>query len=113
MSGAARVIVWLCAFTLVAAPLAADVIPAKVDSAKDAGTRAAVAQSLEQAGLDAASAQSRAGLMTADVASHYASRPEAVRLVAGLFAEEALFGVAMLAALGIVAAYKMQDTHHN
>ena len=102
-----RAIAVISALVLFCAPLAADVIPVQVESDRERCDRAVVVNHLSNLGVDSDSAER----MTPDVAAHFAAHPEALQVVAGLHAEEVLFGTAMLIALGAIAAENIQNTH--
>ena len=102
-----RAVAVICALAMICAPLAADVIPVQVESDRERGDRAAVVDHLSRLGIDGDAAER----MTPDVAAHFAAHPEALQVVAGLHAEEALFGTLMLIALGAIAAETLQNTH--
>lgn len=109
MRHAVQVVAMICAFTLFALPLAADVIPTTLETEQNRRDRAAVTARLAELGLTGSRAREQADRMTVPVASYFASHPASLQVVAGLHAEELLLGVAMLAGLGAIAADTLQN----
>ena len=101
-----RVVAVLCALAFLCAPLAADVIPVQIESDREHGDRTVVEDHLSGLGINGDAADR----MTPDVAAHFAAHPEALQVVAGLHAEELLFGMGYMIILGAIGAQKLQKT---
>ena len=100
-----RTVAVICALALFCAPLAADVIPVQVESDREHDNRAIVVDHLSGLGINGDAAER----MTPEVAAHFAAHPEALQVVAGLHAEELLFGMGYLIILGAITALNLQN----
>ena len=101
-----RVVAAMCALALFCTPLSADVIPVQVESDREHDDRAVVVDHLSGLGINGDAAER----MTPEVAAHFAAHPEALQVVAGLHAEELLFGMGYFIILGAIAARNLQNT---
>ena len=86
---------------LLSSPLPADEIPTRIQADESRGDRQKVTERLSELGVPEPSARVHAAQLTDAVVAHYARFPAVLQVVAGLHAEEVLFGTLYLVLIGV------------